>query len=86
MITLGQFVQSQHPGINKDPYGYKIVNLLSLFESSKEGNKYTDLESKFDELYQSPESFPEELLNKQIYHIEPTKGKTGRLFLRIILI
>lgn len=86
MITLDQFLESQHPGINKDPYGYKIVNLLSLFEAAKEGDKYNDLETKFDQLYQSTESFPDELLNKQIYHVEPTKSETGCLFLRIILI
>ena len=88
MITLGQLLQSQKPGINQNPYGYKIVDILSLFELSNKTNddKLIKEARDYTSIYQTPESIPEELLYRYIHHIEPTINDTGRLFLRIVLI
>ena len=87
MITLGQFIQSQKPSLSKNPCGYKIIDITHLL-NYKNSDKPLDDDDFFDTLYQSPESFPEELLNKYIYHFEPVKSKytDDRLFLRIILL
>lgn len=33
MITLDQFLQSQHPGVRQNPYKYKIVAILDIYNN-----------------------------------------------------
>lgn len=85
MPTLGQFLETQHQGIRQNPYKYKIVDILGLYESSKDDNM-TIKDARDGTLYQTAESIPEELYNKHVYLVEPCIMEHGCLCLRIVII
>ena len=85
MLTLGQFLETQHQGIRQNPYKYKIVDILGLYESSKDDNM-TVKAARDGTLYQTVESIPKELYNRHVYHVEPCIMEHGFLCLRIVII
>lgn len=84
MITLNDIHETLIQGVKQDPYFYRIVLLLDIFDNDKDEES---LEKFRDgKLYRSIEEIPKEYYSRQIYKIEVCKEQNGALSIKFVII
>lgn len=90
MITLEQFLETQNTGVRQNPFKYKIVQALELFNHAYDDEKissFTINKIKDGDIYSFVEYIPEEYYSHYVYLVEPDYDqKNACLYLRIIII
>ena len=87
-MTLRDVLRHQNQGVRQNPYKYKILNILEMFNNrSQQGdltlNEFKQAQAK---VYLNIENIPEKLMDYKIYNIEPEVDNNGCLYLRIDII
>lgn len=84
MITLDQFLQSQHPGVRQNPYKYKIVAILDIYNNRNDNESVEKFRN--GNVYLNTEDIPNDYMNHYIFNIEPEVDSNGCLYLKIVLL
>lgn len=84
MITLEQFLESQRPGISQNPYKYKIVAILDIYNNKNDDELVKEFRN--GNVYLNIEDIPDEYMNRFVFNVEPEVDNNGCLYLKIVIL
>ena len=84
MLILKDILEYQKPGVRQNPYFYKIVLILDIFNHRDDENYSNKLRKglRFNKI----EDIPKKYHDREVHNIEPDIGSDGELYLKIVLI
>ena len=85
MVTLEQLLESQRPGVRQNPYKYKIVAVLDIYNNNRNDGKLVK-EFCNGNVYLNIENIPNDYMNHFVFSVEPEADNNGCLYLKIILL
>lgn len=84
MITLEQFLESQRPGVRQNPYKYKIVAILDIYNNRNDDELVKEFRN--GNVYLNTEDIPNDYMNHFVFNVEPEVDNNGCLYLKIVLL